>query len=66
LRYRWHPFFDPSEATEVEVTFTPRDRGTAVRLEQRGWEQLGDAGAPRRERTGQAWAAITRRFVAAL
>lgn len=66
LRYLWHLFFEPSEATEVEVTFTARGSGTSIRLEQRGWERLGDAGASRRERTGQAWAAITERFVAAL
>jgi uncharacterized protein YndB with AHSA1/START domain len=36
LRYLWHLFFDPSEATEVEITFTPRGPDTAVRLEQRG------------------------------
>jgi uncharacterized protein YndB with AHSA1/START domain len=66
LRYRWHLFFDPSEATEVEVTFIASDAGTAVRLEQRGWERLGDAGPTRRDRTGQSWAAITARYVAAL
>ncbi len=66
LRYLWHLFFDPSEATEVEVTFIARDTGTGVRLEQRGFERLGDAGPPRRDRTGQAWAAIAERFVAAL
>jgi uncharacterized protein YndB with AHSA1/START domain len=66
LRYLWHLFFDPSEATEVEVTFTAHRAGTAVRLEQRGWERLGEAGPPRRDRTGQAWAAITARFIAAL
>jgi uncharacterized protein YndB with AHSA1/START domain len=65
LRYLWHLFFDPSEATEVEITFTARDAGTAVRLEQRGWERLGDAGPPRRDRTHQAWSAITSRFQAA-
>jgi uncharacterized protein YndB with AHSA1/START domain len=65
LRYLWHLFFDPSEATEVEVTFTAREAGTAVRLEQRGWERLGDAGPPRRDRTRQAWATITARFAAA-
>jgi uncharacterized protein YndB with AHSA1/START domain len=62
LRYLWHLFFDPSEATEVEITFAARDDGTAVRLEQRGWERLGDAGPARRERTSQAWGAITARF----
>lgn len=65
LRYRWHLFFDPSEATDVEVTFTPTAGGTAVRIAQRGWERLGDAGPPRRERTGAAWAAITALFAEA-
>ncbi len=66
LRYMWHLFFDPSEATEVEITFRPREAHTAVRLEQRGWERLGEAGPPRREGTRQAWEAISARFVAAL
>lgn len=65
LRYLWHLFFDPSEATEVEVTFTAREAGTSVRLEQRGWERLSEAGPPRRDRTHQAWAVITARFIAA-
>ena len=65
LRYLWHLFFDRGEATEVEITFTERDGRTLVRIEQRGWERLGDAGPPRRERTGQAWAAIGARFAAA-
>jgi uncharacterized protein YndB with AHSA1/START domain len=66
LRYVWHLFFDPSEATEVEITFSGRDDRTAVRLEQRGFERLGDAGPTRRERTRHAWTAITARFVAAV
>jgi uncharacterized protein YndB with AHSA1/START domain len=65
LRYRWHLFFDPSEATEVEVTFTARGDDTAVRLEQRGFERLGEAGLARRDRTRTAWSAITARFVEA-
>lgn len=65
LRYRWHLFFDPGEATDVEVTFTARDGGTAVRIVQTGWERLGAAGPPRRERTGQAWAAIGTRYAVA-
>ncbi|MBV9604119.1 MAG: SRPBCC domain-containing protein [Solirubrobacterales bacterium] len=65
LRYLWHLFFEESEATEVAVTFTPREAGTAVRLEQTGWERLGDVGPPRRDRTRQVWAAITARFTAA-
>jgi|SRR5580704_7868724 hypothetical protein len=65
LRYRWHLFFDPSEATEVEVTFKPVPTGTAVRLEQRGWERLGDAGAPRRSKTETVWQRLSVAFAAA-
>jgi len=66
LRFRWHLFFDRSEATEVEITFSPRGDGTVVRLEQTGWDSLGPAGRPRRDRTGAAWAAITSRYIATL
>jgi uncharacterized protein YndB with AHSA1/START domain len=65
LRYLWHLFFDRSEATEVEVTFSPAGEGTAVRLEQRGWERLGDAAADRRTRTRDAWGELGARFVEA-
>lgn len=65
LRYRWHLFFDPTEATDVQVTFEPVDGGTAVRIVQTGWDRLGPAGPPRRERTGHAWRAVTAQFAAA-
>lgn len=65
IRYRWHLFFDRSEATEVEVTFRAGGGGTTVRIEQRGWEGLGDAGEPRRARTEQVWEALGPRFATA-
>jgi uncharacterized protein YndB with AHSA1/START domain len=65
LRYLWHLFFDPSEATEVEVTFNEAGEGTVVRLEQRGWDRLGEAGPPRRTKTEQVWTLIGTRFVEA-
>jgi uncharacterized protein YndB with AHSA1/START domain len=65
LRYLWHLFFDRSEATEVEVTFTATTTGTAVRLAQSGWERLGVAGAERRERTGTAWGMLAEHFIQA-
>jgi len=65
LRYSWHLFFDPSEATEVDVSFSSSGERTLVRLEQSGWERLGEAGQLRRTRTKHAWGAITDRFVAA-
>jgi uncharacterized protein YndB with AHSA1/START domain len=63
LRYSWHLFFDPSEATEVEVTFSQTDGGTAVRLEQRGFERLGDEGATRQDRTNRVWSMIVPIFI---
>ena len=65
LRLLWHLFFDRAEAAEVEIVFAADGAGTAVRLVQTGWDRLGAAGEPRRDRTGQAWAAITARFAAA-
>lgn len=65
LRYRWHLFFDPSEATEVEVTFTAVAERTAVRLEQTGWDRLGEPGVQRRARTGAVWARLVPAFIAA-
>jgi uncharacterized protein YndB with AHSA1/START domain len=65
LSYSWHLFFDPAEATEIEITFAPGDDGTDVRIEQRGWERLSAAGAERRTNTHRAWSAIVPGFVAA-
>jgi uncharacterized protein YndB with AHSA1/START domain len=65
LRYRWHLFFDPSDATEVEVTFTERFGRTGIRLEQSGWDRLGQAGAPRRVKTEQTWTALAALYVQA-
>jgi Activator of Hsp90 ATPase homolog 1-like protein len=55
LRYLWHLFFDASQATEIEITFTAFADGTKVRLEQRGWERLGEPGGERRARTATVW-----------
>jgi uncharacterized protein YndB with AHSA1/START domain len=65
LRYLWHLFLDPREATEVEVTFSPVGDRTAVRLEQGGWERLGEAGPSRRTRTREAWRTIAAGFAGA-
>jgi uncharacterized protein YndB with AHSA1/START domain len=65
LRYSWHLFFDPDEATQIEITFTPHGEGTLVRLEQSGWERLGAAGPARRGRTRDVWTGLTARFASA-
>jgi uncharacterized protein YndB with AHSA1/START domain len=62
LVYLWHLRFDRSDATEVEVTFTPAGAGTAVRIEHRGWERLGSAAETRRDRNRRGWESVTPRF----
>jgi Activator of Hsp90 ATPase homolog 1-like protein len=58
LGYLWHLRRDPSDATDVEITFTERgDRTTHVEIEHRGWERLAD-GATWRERNQQAWSTL--------
>lgn len=64
LRLLWHLFFDHEEATEVDIRFVATAGRTRVHIEQTGWERLGAAGAPRRERTGGAWSSIAAHFVA--
>ena len=66
LRCLWHPFFDRAEATELDITFRAAGDGTAIRLEQSGFERLGQAGPPRRERTSGAWAVVTAAFAGAV
>ena len=66
LTYSWHLFFDPSEATQVDVTFAESDEGTRVRIEHAGWERLGEpTGTERRTNTSRAWGAVTPSFIAA-
>ena len=63
VAYTWHLFFDPSEATDVSVTFESLGSSTTVRLEQRGWERLGEAGPARRHNTIAAWEFIAPHYV---
>ncbi len=58
VAYLWHLFFDRSDATHVEVTFTPSQPGTTVRISQTGWERLGSAAEERRTNTHRAWSVI--------
>lgn len=66
VTYLWHLFFDRAESTEVEVSFTPNGSGTTVRIAQRGFDRLGEAGPVRRERTEAAWGEIAPRYRAAV
>ncbi len=40
--FRWHAAYEPTDAQEVEVTFTPEASGTRVDLVSRNWEAMGD------------------------
>lgn len=60
--YRWHLMFTPEEATTVSVTFTETGETTFVRLEQIGWDALGDQGPMRRDRTIGGWGTVTDRY----
>ena len=64
LAFTWHLFFDPSEATNVEVTFSPHHEETVVRIEQTGWGRLGNAAELRRTNTDKAWRTIAPHFAA--
>jgi hypothetical protein len=66
LSYLWHIGASRSDATEVEITFADRGDGTSdIRIEQRGWERLGAAGAARREKNKDGLEAVVPMFVAA-
>jgi uncharacterized protein YndB with AHSA1/START domain len=59
LVYLWHLAVDRSDATEVEVAFTPAaPEGTLVAITHRGWDRLGSKGAERRERNHEAWSSL--------
>jgi uncharacterized protein YndB with AHSA1/START domain len=58
LRYLWHLRFDRSDATEVEVTFTPLGPGTEVAIVHSGWERLGAVAEERRERNRRGWSGV--------
>jgi uncharacterized protein YndB with AHSA1/START domain len=62
LAYRWHLVGDPSDATEVEITFTGDRDGTTVRIVHTGWERLGAAGPEMRRRNRQGWAGLLRHY----
>jgi uncharacterized protein YndB with AHSA1/START domain len=66
VSYLWHIFLTPDRATIVDVTFTPTDEGTAVVLQNSGFEVFGDAADERVGRVGEAWGTITREFREAL
>ena len=41
LAYTWHIATEPSNATDVEITFAPEGDRTRVRVTHAGWQRLG-------------------------
>ncbi len=65
LVYLWHIGSDRSDATEVEVTFTPGNGETIVHIEHRGWERLGSSADARRTANEAGWTSLTPNYIAA-
>jgi uncharacterized protein YndB with AHSA1/START domain len=62
----WRPHGRPQPPTEVEVIFTPRDGGTHVELEHRGWERLTEVFGELYDSYTQGWVGTLDRFSSAL
>jgi uncharacterized protein YndB with AHSA1/START domain len=60
LVYLWHlDATDPTDATEVTVTFRPAEGGaTLVTIVHQGWERLAADGRGRRRRNLGGWASL--------
>ena len=63
LVYEWHLRVDRADATEVEIRFDPSAGGTRVRIEHRGWERLGAAGAERRQGNFAGWGSLLPHYI---
>ncbi len=65
VAFTWHPGTAETEATRVEVTFTPSGPGaTLVRLIHSGWERRPD-GASARENYDSGWEPVVGCFAEA-
>jgi uncharacterized protein YndB with AHSA1/START domain len=61
----WYPGSDASEATELEVRFSPKGGGTKVELDHRGWEVLGEQATETRGSYDGGWNAVLSHFESA-
>lgn len=60
----WHPGRSPDAATDLSISFVPRDDGTLVRLVHSGWERT-ESPAEVAAEYGQGWPGVFGLFVAA-
>jgi uncharacterized protein YndB with AHSA1/START domain len=67
LAYLWYLGREPADATEVEIRFTPQGTGqTRVEITHRGWERLGQAAGPWRDRNQAAWQTLLPHYLTAI
>ena len=64
VRFTWHPGIEPTEATEVEVTFVETADGTTVTLIHTGWDRRPD-GAQIRSNYDSGWDFVLGRYATA-
>jgi hypothetical protein len=63
--YLWFIGHDPSEASEVDVSFAPIDlERTRVSIVQKGWERSGPKAKSRRRGNAWGWDGVVPAFVA--
>jgi uncharacterized protein YndB with AHSA1/START domain len=62
----WYPGHDASEATELEVRFSPDGEGARVELEHRGWERFAERAAERRSGYGRGWDNVLSHYTRAI
>jgi uncharacterized protein YndB with AHSA1/START domain len=62
--FSWHPGSPASLATEVEIAFSPIATGTALHLEHRAWERLGENASFFHGLVSGGWGPILARFEA--
>lgn len=67
LEFTWHHVFPVDQATHVAISFMPAADPavgrTIVRIEQTGWDALGDDGPPRRDGNTRGWTAVLGAYI---
>lgn len=64
LGLAWHVMAPESQATQVEILFSPGGKGTRVELTHRGWESIGADAAARRGSYENGWVHVFERCFA--
>ena len=62
--YRWHIGREPSEFTDVRITFSAAESGCRLAISQTGWERLGADAAAYREGNAAGWNALLPSYLA--